>query len=177
VAPQDRYWDTGPFLAWLKAETHRLADVEPVIRAAEAGKVRLVTSSVTLIEVVKLDQKNAPIEVPPDDAEKIRQFFLKSYISVRTFDRPTATLARQLIWDHGLTTRDAMHLATATRWRMPLLETLDAGDLIPLSGKVGDPAIEIRLPFFDPALAPADDEGPLGGLQMGMDFDSGAESD
>jgi hypothetical protein len=25
VAPQDRYWDTGPFLAWLNREENRLA--------------------------------------------------------------------------------------------------------------------------------------------------------
>lgn len=89
---------------------------------------------------------------------------------MRTFDRPTATIARQLIWDHDLSTRDAMHLATAIRWRIPLLETLDTDDLIPLSGKVGDPPIEIRLPRYDPS-PEADDEGQLGGLQMEFDLD------
>jgi predicted nucleic acid-binding protein len=170
MAAQDRYWDTGPFLAWLKEEAHRLADVEPVIKAAESGRVRLITSSVTLIEVVKLDQKHAAIAVPPEDAEKIRQYFLRSYISIRVFDRPTATLARQLIWEHNLKTRDAMHLATAVRWRIPLLETFDGDDLIPLSGMVGNPAIEIRPPRWDP-LPEDEDEGVLGGLQTSLGFD------
>jgi len=170
MAAQDRYWDTAPFLAWLKRESHRLADVEPVIRAAEIGKVRLITSSVTLVEVVKLDQKDAAIQVPPEDAETIRQWFLRSFISLRTFDRPTATIARQLIWDHGLKTRDAMHLATAIRWRVPVLETFDSDDLIPLNGKVGDPLIEIRTPRYDPE--PDADSGAVEGLQMGLDFDA-----
>lgn len=172
MAAQDRYWDTGPFLAWLRKETYRLGDVEPVIRAAEAGQIRLVTSAVTLVEVVKLDRKNAPIEVPPEDADTIRRYFLNSYIHVRTFDRPTATLARGLIWDYGLTTRDAMHLATAIRSRVTLLETFDGDDLIPLSGRVGDPPIEIRTPRYDPVLTVADDSA-IGGLQMGLDFDEG----
>lgn len=166
---QDRYWDTGPFLALLKNEAHRMADVAPIIEAAEAGAVRLVTSGVTLVEVVKLDQKLAPVEVPPEDAEKIRRYFLRSYISIRTFDRPTATIARQLIWDHGLQTRDAMHLATAIRWKLPLLETFDVGDLVSLSGKVGNPAIEIRLPRYD--IPEQTDEAMSGADQLAMEFD------
>lgn len=159
AAREDRYWDTGPFLAWLKEEQHRLADVEPVIRAAEAGKVRLVTSSVTLIEIVKLDQKQAVTQLPPEDAEKIRRWFERRFISIRLFDRPTATLARELIWKHGLKTRDAMHLATAIYWKLPIVETTDQDDLIPLSGQVGTPPIEIRLPRWDEP-PPPEDEGP-----------------
>lgn len=172
MAAQDRYWDTGPFLAILKREAHRLADVEPVMRAAEAGEFRIVTSTVTLIEVVKLDQKQAPIEVPPEDAETIRSYFMRSHIIVRTFDRPTAEVARQLIWAHNLETRDAMHLATAIRSRVTLLETLDTKDLVPLSGMVGDPPIEIRLPRYDPP-APVDLDGSIG-LQTSLDLTTDA---
>ena len=114
-------------------------------------------------------QKLAPVEVPPEDAEKIRRYFLRSYISIRTFDRPTATIARQLIWDHGLQTRDAMHLATAIRWKLPLLETFDVGDLVSLSGKVGNPAIEIRLPRYD--IPEQTDEAMSGADQLAMEFD------
>lgn len=173
MAIADRYWDTGPFLAWLKNEAHRLVDVAPVIEAAEAGNVRLVTSSVTLVEVVKLDQKQAVVEIPPEDAEKIRQYFLRSYISIRTFDRPTATIARQLIWEHGLQTRDAMHLATAIRWKLPLLETYDVGDLVPLSGKVGNPPIEIRLPRYD--IPDVSDEDLAAAAQTSFGFDEPTE--
>lgn len=170
MAAQDRYWDTGPFLAILKRETHRLADVEPVIKAAESGKIRILTSSVTLVEVVKLDQKNAVTAVPPEDAETIRGWFLRSFISVRTFDRATASLARQLIWDHALKTRDAMHLATAIRSRVSLLETYDADDLIRLNGSVGTPPIEIRVPRYD--APPEEPDLAASGLQTAFDFDA-----
>lgn len=168
MAEQVRYWDTGPFLAWLKPERHRLAEVEPLIEAAEAGRLRLVTSSVTLIEVVKLDERDAVTQVPPEDQAKIREFFDRSYISVRAYDRRTATLARQLIWDHNLTTRDAMHLATAWRWRLRLVETFDVSDFLPLDGRIGDPPIQIRLPLSDlPVVAP---EPPSYGEQIGLDL-------
>ena len=169
MAGLPRYWDTGPFLAWLKQEAYRIDEVEPVIRAAQDGKVLLVTSSVTLVEVVKLDQKNAPVAVPPEDAETIRKFFERSSINIRTFDRNTAALARQLIWDHGLETRDAMHLATAVRWKMPLIETYDRKDLISLDGKVGTPPIEIRTPKYD--VPPEESDDQLSGLQTDLGFD------
>lgn len=170
MAPEVRYWDTGPILAWLKREAHHLPDVEPVIRATDEGRVRLVTSSVTLVEVVKLDQKNAPVTVPPEDAELIRKFFQRSALSVRALDSLTTGIARQLIWDHGLEVRDAVHLATALRWKIPLLETYDRKDLVRLSGKVGTPPIEIRLPRYD-APPEGDTEVSTAGIQTAFGFE------
>jgi predicted nucleic acid-binding protein len=144
MAPRSiRYWDAGVFLALLKNEEWRIAEIQAVLKAAEAGQVLIVTSSVSLVEVVKLDQKQAIIEIPPADCAKIEGFFQRSYISVRLLDPRVSAMARQYIWQHGLSTRDAMHLATAVRYRIPQLDTYDQG-LLDLNGQI--PGLSISHP-------------------------------
>ena len=48
--------------------------------------------------------------------------------------------------------RSAIHVATAARWNIKVLETHDK-ELIALNGRVGNPAITIRLPHFAETLA------------------------
>jgi PIN domain nuclease of toxin-antitoxin system len=49
-----RYWDSVTFLGWLAAEPDKAKCCRPVIEAAEGGTVRLVTSAITITEVVYL---------------------------------------------------------------------------------------------------------------------------
>jgi hypothetical protein len=93
--------------------------------------------------VTKRDAKHAVIEIPVADRAKIEGFFHRAYITVRLFDFATAALARDFLWRYGLSTRDAMHLATAVRYHVPQLDTYDDG-LIDLNGQV--PGINISHP-------------------------------
>jgi predicted nucleic acid-binding protein len=52
-----RYWDSNCFLAWLQEEGDRVRGCGMVIDAAERGKVRIVTSALTLAEVLWLRGK------------------------------------------------------------------------------------------------------------------------
>ena len=137
-----RYWDSATFLAWLLPEPAREADCRAVVRAAERGEALLVTSALTLTEVIHL--KDRPPIGPAQEA-KIAKFFAHSWISVRNVDRFVGEMARQLIWRHGVKPKDSIHLATAIRWNIPLLETFDEG-LWALSGKLGKPAVRISAP-------------------------------
>lgn len=52
------------------------------------------------------------------------------------------------MWQYeGLKPKDATHVATAVRAKVDVLETFDDG-LIKLSGKVGNPLLPIRRPYF-----------------------------
>jgi predicted nucleic acid-binding protein len=167
--PRARYWDAGPFIAWLKQETRddRVSRCEPVIRAAEKGQMLLVTSAIALVEVVKLDEKGARVNIGSEAEAKISGFFRQPYISVRDYDFRTADLSRRLIWDYDLSTRDAIHAATALRWRLTQLDTFDGG-LLALDGKLGSPILRITVPDLPQQLELAfsaepvteDDEGP-----------------
>lgn len=142
-----RYWDAGPFIAWLASETRdeRADRCAPIIKAAQSNQLLIVTSSVSLIEVVKLDKKDAVVNLPPEAEAKIVAFFHQPYISIRDFDPRTAEIARDLTWKHGLSTRDAMQAATALRWKVPQMDTFDGG-LLKLDGVLGSPGLRITKP-------------------------------
>lgn len=137
-----RYWDSSSFLAWLNQEDG-WEKCEPVLKAAEDGKLLLFTSALTLTEVIKLKGRS------PLDRRKqadIKAFFDLPYIDVRDVDRFIAEEARSLMWDYGhLRSRDAIHLATALLMSIPRVESFD-NDFLRLDGKIGQPPIKIVQP-------------------------------
>ena len=138
-----RYWDADAFLGWLKEEADKVNDCREVLEEAEAGRILIATSAITLTEVIKM-KKKVPIE--REHAQKIKEFFQQEFISVRNVDRYIAEKARDLIWDYSfLKPKDSIHVATAVRFEIPLLNTFD-GDLIKLSGKIGNPPLIIERP-------------------------------
>lgn len=142
---QTRYWDACSFLAHLgKNEPEaRKQKCRDVLAAAERDEVVLITSSVTLVEVIKLKGRE-PIRVEATDL--IRRFFKNAYIVVKQLDRWTAEQARDHIWKDGLQPKDAIHLATALRFKCPRLDTTDT-DLLALNGRF--PGLEICEPSWE----------------------------
>jgi hypothetical protein len=67
---------------------------KPVLEAAEAGSITLVTSAVTLVEVFWLKGHR---KVDASHARKIEIFFRNSWIVVREVDRFIAEAARELL--------------------------------------------------------------------------------
>jgi predicted nucleic acid-binding protein len=150
---QRRYWDSDAFLGWLKAEPDKVSECQAVIREAEAGQTEIVTSALTLAEVLYL-RGHQPI--PSADAEKLERFFEHEYIVVNDVDRMLAEEARKLVWNQGIRPKDAIHVATAIDAEVERLETFDA-DLIKRSGAVGNPPLTIDRPYEPPQLF--DEEG------------------
>ncbi len=149
-----RYWDSCAVLAWLLPEPERRPACKSVIRAAERGEVQLVTSAITLTEVIKL--KGEP-PLTREHETRLRNFFLHQYILVREVDRFTAEEARELIWRFGVKPKDSIHVATALRAGLTVLDTFDDG-LIKLSGKLGSPALKIGKPHMPSNLDLFDDQ-------------------
>jgi predicted nucleic acid-binding protein len=140
-----RYWDANAFLGWLNDEPDKVDECESVLAAAEAGKAQIVTSALTLTEVIKM--KGKP-RLTKDSEEKIKAFFENDFIVVRDVDRFIAEKARDLIWNYsGLHPKDAIHVATAVMLKMNVLDTFD-GPLIKLSGKIGSPKLTIARPHM-----------------------------
>lgn len=144
-----RYWDSSAFLGWLLPESEREDACNSVLQAAENGELEIVTSAFTLTEVIKL--KGKP-ELKKEHEGQIAKFFQREYIILRNVDRFIALAAQRLVWDQGLTPKDSIHVATALRWKIPVLDTFD-DRLIALNGKLaldeGNPAspkLEITTP-------------------------------
>lgn len=129
-----RYWDANAFIGWLAQEDDKVDHCRAVIRAAEKGSVMIVTSAVTITEVIKLKRKQ---QLPQEKWEMVDGFFRHNYISVRSYDFAVAVHARQLIWEANLSQNDAAHVATALRWDLKRMDTFD-GQLIDNSKRWGD---------------------------------------
>lgn len=149
-----RYWDSVTFLGWLSAEPDKVPDCKPVLEAAEAGDVTIITSALTIAEVLWLKGHD---KISAVHAKKIESFFRHSWIVVREVDRFIAEDSRELIWNKNVKPKDAIHLATALRQDVTLdqFDTFDTS-LIKLSGTLGDPPLTVgrpnlpaKLPLFE----------------------------
>jgi hypothetical protein len=90
-------------------------------------------------------QRSSSITYHPVQFLGASSFFEQPWILVRDVDRFIAEDARHLIWAHGIKPKDAIHLATALRLKLSVMDTFD-DDLIALSGKLGNPRLSIGHP-------------------------------
>ena len=132
-----RYWDACCFLGWLKEEPDKIVQCEAGIRQAERGDLVIVTSTISLAEVLYLAKKERPISKATRD--KIQSFFQNDYILLLEVDRRTAERAQEVVWDYEVKPKDAIHVATALiageRLAIEQLDTYD-GPLIETASKI-----------------------------------------
>ena len=143
-----RYWDSSCFIAWLKPEEDRYDACREVIRAAERGGVQIVTSTISLTEVIKLNK--GPIVLPQTMERTISDFFKQEYIVLIQLTRFIAESARALVWKYpALRPKDAIHAATALYAGIPDLDTFDR-DFLPLDGQLVTPQTSAHLRVSTP---------------------------
>lgn len=135
----ERYWDSNAFLGWLDRVPGRFLPCDAIIKAAERGECRIVTSTITWSEVFWMRTKT-------DQAEQIAaidELFGKSWIIPIELDNHVAKLTRELLYafarNNGLKPQDAVHLASAIRARViGNVESFDTwdGNLQALQGQL-----------------------------------------
>ncbi len=137
------YWDANCFLGLLNNEKEKVKCCQGVMKKAEAGELVIVTSALTLIEVIKM--KGQP-RLTSTVEKTIRGFFENSFMSIQNVDRDVGIKARELMWKHGdLLPKDSIHVATAILRKVPKLHTFD-GYLLSLDGKCGTSKLTICKP-------------------------------
>jgi predicted nucleic acid-binding protein len=146
------YWDSATFLAYFQNEAGRVENCQGTLDRAQAGDVGIITSTLAIAECLWLRGQDP---IPKDRAEIVQRFFRRSFIRMRNVTRNTAEAAQDLVWNHAIKPKDAIHVATAIEAKVSILETFDAG-LIGKSGLVGQPHLIIRMP-----IAPAQQRLPL----------------
>lgn len=102
--------DTAPFIYFIENHPSFASPIQSIIERAEAGEIKLVTSVLTLTEVLSqpLEKRAAGI------ADAYRAVLLKSpELSLRPIDRATAEQAAELRAAYRLKTADALQIATA----------------------------------------------------------------
>ncbi len=116
------YWDSCVFLDRLKRRADRITVLEAITDAAASGDFLIVTSCVTLSEVIKLPDAGLTL---PAQVATIEAFFENEWISVRVVDEVIAKAAAELRRLHGIRTCDAIHVATAVRYNLSTFHTYD----------------------------------------------------
>jgi len=133
--------DTAPFIYYLEEHRTYLPLLDPFFAAVTAGSVRIITSTVTLLEVLVAPSRDANERL----VRRYRQMLLDTRgIHVHPVSEAVAETAAQLRAEHSLRTPDAIQLATAicgsashflTNDRrlpsLPSIEVLLVGDLLP----------------------------------------------
>jgi len=136
------YWDSDCFLGHFKAEDGKAEQCDGVLQRAERGEVLIVTSALTLAEVLWM--RGAP-RLPKEKAELVQKFFRRSYIRVYNVTRKISEAAQVHVWDNDIKPKDAIHVATAVHLGADALETFDK-QLIKKSGTAGKSLLLIREP-------------------------------
>lgn len=131
------------YLGWLQSEPGKAELCEGTLHRADLGEVLIVTSTLTIAEVLWM--RNAP-PIPKEKAEIVRRFFRRSCMRLRNVTRVVSENAQELVWDHGVKPKDAIHVATALEAKVQALETFDEG-LLKKSGIIGTPPLLIRKPI------------------------------
>jgi predicted nucleic acid-binding protein len=127
---------------------------------ADKGALKIVTSAMTVAEVVKGPDEGV---LPEDQAELIASYFEHDWIELIPVDRPIAEKAAALARDHsGLKPADSIHLATAIESKVIMLHTYDQRHLGKLSKKCGNPPLEIGAPKHPESLPLLDETSSHG---------------
>lgn len=146
------YWDSDPFLGFLNKEDGKIDCCGALIDKAKNGDITIFTSALTFVEVVKLKGHDP---IGSDRIRDLELFFAEPFIRVAELDRFIAEEARKLVWNHGIDPRDSVHVATAIKWKVPLLNTYD-GALLKKDRKIGNPPLIIKQPFVENLPLPFD---------------------
>lgn len=153
------YWDACAWIAYIQKEMpgpetgfreHRYEMCRTILKRAEAGQLEVATSAYTLAEVCK-----APLDAT-SPARNLAAFFDQRYIILVNIDKQIGLRAQnlQLAGVAGLKPPDAVHIASALVWNIPMFHTFD-GPLLALDKALTtDDGNQLRI------IRPTEDEPP-----------------
>ncbi len=101
--------------------------VEPIIKDAEAGNLKIVLSVLARAEIIKVktSEKEKTTLSDEDATALIESFFRQEFVTVHAVNARTATEAGKLRKRFPLDTPDAIHLATAIEAKAQAFITRD----------------------------------------------------
>lgn len=120
-----RYWDTSA-ITQVIAEQDDWEVCAQLLEDAEIGKYQAMTLSLTIAEIAwrapTVGERGRPRH---EKRDVIERFFYNSYFRVVDLTQEIAEHAQKLMFEHGLQSNDASHLAAAIHHRCRRLYTFD----------------------------------------------------
>ena len=148
--PQRVYWDACVFLSFIEQHPDRIQAIRAWLEKAEKGKVVVVTSTLSIVEVSFAKQEKDQSALIPEEEAKINNLWTpESPVTLAEFHTSIALEARRLMRDAmasgiGLKPADAIHLATCRSLQIDEFHTYD--------GKLGGAAGISQLKITEPSL-------------------------
>lgn len=147
--PDPIYWDSCTYLDFLRGGHPNQAHLRAILSDWEAGKVSLVTSTLTIAEVLFVRGVQPAVRLDASRRQDLIDLFRPTgdrRLTLVELTRPIAEAARELCWDYSVRPKDAVHVASALADRCAVLHTHDGG-LQKRSRQVGgNPILEITPP-------------------------------
>ena len=120
------YWDTSVFLCFLSEEEEERRQIcEDVLHAGKDGKVYIVTSMFTLVEVIRPKAIKHPHALTEEQVSKLRGMFSWPWLKKIQIHEQLALDASDLARDYQLKPADAIHAATAIAEKCDELQCWD----------------------------------------------------
>ena len=149
-SPQRIYWDACVFLSFIERHPDRSKAIRTWLEKAEKGKVVIVTSTLSIVEVAfGKQEKDQGVLIPEEEAKINNLWTPESPVTLVEFHTSIALEARRLMRDAmasgiGLKPADAIHLATCRNLGIDGFHTYD--------GKLGGAAGISQLTITEPSL-------------------------
>ena len=147
--PDPVYWDSCTYIDFLRGNHENRDHMLRVMRDWEDGETILVTSALTIAEVLYVKCQGQLLTIGKEDEQKLIDFFNpppERGFKLVEVSRAIAEGARELVWNHGIKPKDAIHVASAIHSGCEMLHAHDR-DLWRKSRTVGgDPLLQIGPP-------------------------------
>lgn len=131
------YWDTCAWLGLVNGEDERKGALGKIYNQAKSGSMEIWTSVLSLVEANRLQSEyNQEKPIPTGSLAVLDDIFFQPFIKLVAVDIPISRDARRLIRETPKLSKkpDAIHLATAIFWSVPVMHTYDGNDLLHLDG-------------------------------------------
>ena len=145
------YWDTSVFLCFLSEEEQDRRHIcEDVLHAGKNGKIEIVTSMFTVVEVIRPKAIKYPRVLTDGQVSTLRGMFRWPWLKKIQVHEQLALEASTLAREHGLKPADAIHAATAIAEECDELQRWDrdfnrVANLI----RVTNPTFVSQMPLLD----------------------------
>ena len=128
------YWDSNCFISYLRDNEPGTPACRGVVAVVERGEAKIATSAFTMVEVVKykVQGANGPDykTIGSGERQDLESCFSpENGVIVVNTDRETATMAREVVWNHNVDPKDSIHVATALQFSRTYMKDGD-GELI-----------------------------------------------
>lgn len=133
------YWDSCAWLGLVNGESGRRQELEIVYGQGRNGIIEIWTSTLSIVEANRLDSEVGMAKpIPTDSLATLDNMLFQPFVKLVPVDTDIARRARRLVRETpGLGKKaDAIHLASAMRWNVPIFHTYDGNDLLHLDQKL-----------------------------------------